>query len=351
MPSEVTVHGAGLAGLTCSLLLARSGHRVTLVGAPPSSQPTDLVLNEPTMMVLTRVWGVPGDRLLASGHALTTRRIRWGPDAVEQSVPAPAVVVNAPQLLRSLERRLLRTERHRVVSTEAPEPDHGQWAIHATASRDSTTSCPPVGRRCALIAHAPLAHGVPATVSRMATTTESWLYLAPLGDGRTLIQAMTPAPPLDPVRYLAAELAAARLDGWLAEQPDRVSVVPAAPWLAPHHPTPGHVRIGGAALRLDPVSGAGAGHALRTAILAAAVIRGVNDGLPAATALDHYTQRLRAAFADHLASCTSYYRAAFTSAAWANELHATATALTTHAEPLRDRQFELTLRVDRLTPK
>jgi flavin-dependent dehydrogenase len=346
MAAEATVHGAGLAGLTCALLLARDGCRVTLAGAPSGGGPPHLILNESTVAVLTRIWGEPGE-----GHALTTRRIRWGPNAAEEDMPAPALVVDGPRLLQSLRQRLRRavaaTMAEVPVVAGSPAADQGTWAIHATAPTDPAGA---VGQRCALIGYAPLAGGAPPTVSRMVTTPQSWLYLAPVGDGRAMIQAMTPVPPRDPAGFLAAELDAARLGDWLAGPPDRVTVVPAAPWLADHRAEPGRIHIGGAVLRLDPVSGSGAGHALRTAILAAAVIGGIRDGMPAATALDHYTRRLGSAFLDHLAGCVSYYRAAFGTAGWAGELHATAAALTTHAARQRSGRFGLALHGGRLTP-
>ncbi|MEU4695079.1 hypothetical protein [Actinoplanes sp. NPDC023714] len=329
--TRVTVHGAGLAGLTCAALLARAGCRTTLTGGPSAGGPRHLVLNEPTVTVLTHVWG---DDVLAGSHALTTRRIRWGPGAAEQDLPAPAIVVDAPRLLAILDRRLTGVDR---LADPAPSDwevhtmaVHGAGGTEATGGEEGAGGVA-VGRRCAMVGYAPLAPGVPATACRMATTVDSWLYLTPLGDGRAMIQAMTPTPPPDPDGFLAAELDASGLGSLFAGPPERVTVVPAAPWLAEHRAQRGRLRIGGGVIRLDPVSGSGAGHALRTAVLAAAVITGIRDGLPADTALDHYARRLGAAFLDHLTACASHYRAAFDTAAWAEEVRVTEAAITTYA--------------------
>jgi hypothetical protein len=312
---RVAVHGAGLAGLTCALLAARDGFTVTLVGPPSAGPPTDLVLNEATIAVLTRVWDDPGERLLDGCHQLTGRSVRWGRDAAPVLVPAPAVVVNGPRLVAALEQRLPDGVQR---AEEAPPAD---WTVHASARPASN---PPVGRRVALVGHAPM----PSTgVSRMATTERGWVYLAPLGNGRGLVQAMTPVPPDDPAGFVAGEIEAAGLGGFVSEPPQQVTVVPAAPWLSRQRAEPGRIHVGGAVLRLDPVSGSGAGHAMRTAILAAAVIRGIRDGHPAADLLGHYHRRLGAAFHDHLAGCAAHYRAAFDSPDWTGELNITATAL------------------------
>jgi flavin-dependent dehydrogenase len=321
---RVAVHGAGLAGLTCALLAARDGFTVTLVGTP--SAPADLVLNEATIAVLTRVWDDPEERLLDGGHQLTGRSVRWGRDAAPVQVPASAVVVDGQRLVDALEQRLPTAVRRAEV---APAAD---WTVRAAVRPAGN---PPVGRRVLLAGHAPM----PSTaVSRMATTGRGWVGVVPVGNGRGLVQAMTPVPPEDPAGFLAEEIEAAGLGGFVTEPPPQVTVMPAAPWLSRQRAEPGRLHIGGAVLRLDPVSGSGAGHALRTAILAAAVIRGIRDGHPAADLLGHYHRRLGAAFHDHLTGCAVHYRAAFDSPEWTGELHITATALTGQAAQLDTRR-------------
>jgi hypothetical protein len=321
-PGRVAVHGAGLAGLTCALLAARDGFAVTLAGPPAAAAPADLVLNEATIALLAGVWDDPDGRLLDGGHRLTGRSVRWGRDATPVEVAAPAVVVDGSRLVDALQQWLPAGVRRAEV---APSAD---WTVHA-AARPAVN--PPVGRRVAVAGHAPM----PATgVSRMATTGRGWVRVVPCGDGIGLVQAVTPVPPDDPAGFLAEEIGAAGLGRWITTAPEQVTVVPAAPWLSRQRAEPGRIHVGGAVLRLDPVSGSGAGHALRTAILAAAVIRGIRDGRPAADLLGHYHRRLGAAFHDHLAGCAAHYRAAFGSPEWLGELHITATALAGHAAQL-----------------
>src|SRR3954447_13075458 len=115
MSPQVTVYGGGLAGLTCALLLARGGYRVTVVGAAKDGGPPYLVLNEPTIAILTHVWADPEATLLAGSHRLTGRWIRWGPDVDAHTVPAPAVVIDRVGLLNAMEQRLFQLAPHRVV--------------------------------------------------------------------------------------------------------------------------------------------------------------------------------------------------------------------------------------------
>lgn len=320
MINRVSVQGSGPAALTCALLLARDGFPVTLTEpAPPPAPPAELVLNAATIRLLTDVWEDPG--LVDGAHRLTGRWVRWGSDATPVQVAAAAVVVDGPELCSTLERRL-----PAEVEREVERP--ADWTVHASPRPASN---PPVGRRVLLAGHVRSADG---GISRTATTGRGWIHLVPLGDGRGLVRAATPVPPDDPEGFLADELADTGLDEWVTEPPGQVTVGPAAPWLARQRAEPGRIHIGGAVLRLDPVSGSGVGHAVRTAILAAAMLSEIRDGKPAADLLGQYHRRLGAAFHRHLCGCAAHYRTAFDSADWLGELHITATALTGHAAQL-----------------
>ncbi|MGH8908556.1 MAG: hypothetical protein ACRD0K_19175 [Egibacteraceae bacterium] len=88
----------------------------------------------------------------------------------------------------------------------------------------------------------------------------------------------------------------------------------------------GWLAVGDAAIALDPVSGDGAGHGLRGAILAAAVVEAIASGQPARACPDHCHARLTAALRVHLQRCLVHYTA-FTSPPWRDERAVTAGAL------------------------
>ena len=64
---------------------------------------------------------------------------------------------------------------------------------------------------------------------------------------------------------------------------------------------------GTAAMAFDPICGDGTAHAIREAILAAAVIRALANGGPADELLAHYEARLTAGFHRHLTLCRQFY--------------------------------------------
>lgn len=140
---------------------------------------------------------------------------------------------------------------------------------------------------------------------------------------------MVPGPVEDPAGLLARLLAESAAGDVLRRPPGTVAAIPAAPRLhlapalEPTNESPsGVLTVGAGAIRYDPLSGTGTAQALRTAVLAAAVIDADAGGTPVAALCRHYTARLRAAFAEHLAACAELYCSAFASSAWQDELDA-----------------------------
>ncbi len=139
---------------------------------------------------------------------------------------------------------------------------------------------------------------------------------------------MVPGPVEDPAGHLGRVLARSPLAARLTGPPAIVVALPAAPRLhrAPATPpsdrTPGLLLVGAGAIRYDPLSGTGTAQALRTAVLAAAVIDSAAAGTPADRLCAHYTARLHTAFRDHLTTCARLYPQAFATPAWQHELEA-----------------------------
>ncbi|AQT75844.1 hypothetical protein [Streptomyces sp. fd1-xmd] len=198
----------------------------------------------------------------------------------------------------------------------------GGRAVHAQA-----------GRRRLLTGTAPLRRPREQDTARLDCTGLGWVHLTPLGRGDCLVQAMVPGPAEDPAGLLARLLAESGLASGLRRAPRTAAALEAAPRIhrAPAVPPAagrgGLLVVGAGALRQDPLSGTGTAQALRTAILAAAVVDTAAAGTSASALCAHYAHRLRAAHLDHLATCLRLYAAAFGSAAWRDEIDATRRAL------------------------
>ncbi|MEO3870917.1 hypothetical protein ABGB18_19065 [Nonomuraea sp. B12E4] len=392
----VTVGGSGLAELTCARLLLGRGHRVRL-DAPPAAGFRPLILNAETVALLDELWG-PG--LLARAWRLRARQVRWG-RAPEVRAPGAAVVIDGAALATTMLHRLTQ---HPVLTGATPPAgavERGLWlggteVAGAAPGRRVVSGVPPedpalvvAGRRHLLSsAGLRLARGVEEDVSFLETVPGGWVHLFPLGGGRAVAQAMVPGPAGRPGALLAELLAGSGIGARLAEPPDDAVAIPAAPRLHPAPAEPGRLTVGGGALRLDPIAGSGTAQALRTAILAAAVIDaqtgarpdGGDDRAPGRgqdyapgrgldgrwnspqegrwdsphegrweRLHDHYAGRLRDVFRRHVLSCLRFYGEAFDSADWRHELAAMRAALPAAPPPagLRLRGLGLVLTDDR----
>ncbi|WP_406737463.1 NAD(P)/FAD-dependent oxidoreductase [Streptomyces sp. NBC_00853] len=336
----VTIAGSGLAELTCAWLLASRGHRVRL-RPRPSYGPRPLLLGEDTLALLRALWGVASP---ADGHRLTHRHVRWAPGPPDPPLAHPAVVLDGALLCRRLLDRLCAhhpdaARPERAPAEPDPEPDlepdlepDPAGPPHWTVTAEPPTGHPgehwTAGRRHLLAGEAPLAPGQDATTARLDRTDLAWLHLTPLGNGRALLQAMVPGPVARPAELLGRLLATSELAPRLLHAPETAVALPAAPRLhllpatAPSTCTPGTLLVGAGAIRYDPLSGTGTAQALRTAILAAALIGSAAAATPPDLLCAYYAARLRTAFQEHLATCARLYPQAFPDPSWQHELNA-----------------------------
>ncbi|MGH3915934.1 MAG: NAD(P)/FAD-dependent oxidoreductase [Pseudonocardiaceae bacterium] len=331
--SEIVVAGRGLAALTCALLLARQDRRVRIIG-PETTGRRWLILPEAVAELLGEVWGSEVG-VLDAAWSVPRRHVRWG-DNDRQYVPAPSHALDGAALNQRLAAYLARNcgdqvrFDHRTPLSANPippgDPADGRWLITATPVPDSARFGV-VGRRHIITAEARITPTCDSATCRMETSSQGWVYLAPVGKELALVQAMVPGPVHRPVRLLSDLLGQTGLGAQLAEPPARASVVRAAPALLAPPCGPGWLAVGAAAIQFDPLSGSGAAQAVRTAILATAAIDAIDRGHCAQDVLDHYAARLHTAFTVHLRSCLDRYGATFPGEAWQDEVDATALAL------------------------
>ncbi|QFQ97567.1 hypothetical protein F9278_16600 [Streptomyces phaeolivaceus] len=328
----VAIAGSGLAELTCARLLLARGHRVR--PAPPPAGPAfrPLLLTGPALDLLGSLWG---DELPRGGWWLTHRQVRWGAGERSPRFPQRAYAVDGAALAARM-RELLDLGDGRAEPPGSGEPP--EWTVTADAASGAVPGGSVLrqcGRRTLLAGTAPLRRGGDRTTARLDCTELGWLQLTPLGGDHCLVQAMVPGPAADPAGLLARVLAESPLAALLS-RPPRTAVAPAAaprvhlaPAVPPGAPRAGGGRlvVGAGALRQDPLSGTGTAQALRTAILAAAVIDAAARGVPVDALCAHYTTRLRVAHHDHLRTCLRLYESAFTADVWQDEIDTTRSTL------------------------
>jgi 2-polyprenyl-6-methoxyphenol hydroxylase-like FAD-dependent oxidoreductase len=330
---RVVVDGAGVAGLTCARLLADRGWNVVVVERGRGPAPT-IVLNQLTLMLLGELWG--HHHLLDGAHPLTERRIRWGDGSPMGRVQQVSAAVDGQRLVNQLRLRLLHTSRGRVQILErplaAPAADQSRngpaWVIDATG-RGSTMAGPnhrppwfrSFGRRVILAADVALRNAADSHVCWMETVPNGWVFLAPLGHGQGLLQAMVAERPADQALALSDAMAStACIHGLVEGLASPVATFDAAPRLREPIGEAGWLSVGEAAMRLDPISGYGVAYAIREAILATAVIDTAGAAASSQGYLSHYQHRLRDAFIGHLDACIGLYGAGLASPTWNQEI-------------------------------
>ncbi|ONH56187.1 hypothetical protein CcI49_27360 [Frankia sp. CcI49] len=325
--TDAVVTGAGLAGLTCAYLLAGQGRRVLVTGwrpgdperasgtsqAPGETSPPArwLVLNELTIDLLREVWD-GGSGLFDGAWPVRCRYVRWGGSGTDQPLEQRSLAVDGAQLAQRLGRRLAETHPDLVRLTAAgPAPSAAEWLIAAGHPSAGPAGSRPVhiGRRHMISAEVELVAGESAA-SHLVATGPAWIFLAPVGPRRALVQAMVPGPVADPVPLLRRLLDGTELGRRLVAPPEAAVVVPAAPRLRQPPCGPGWIAVGGHAARFDPLSGSGTAQAVRTAVLAAAAIDAVDRGADELDVRAHVTDRVLTAFTEHVRTCLGLYTSA-----------------------------------------
>lgn len=288
---SIRIEGDGFAAWCCARLLTNSGFSVSLVRGPLRKRPWILV-SDPVQRLLCELAGDAG--LFRNAGRIRQRIVAWGPGEEEKKLPHSAAIIAEQEFLDRLWPMI-------PLANEPPD-----WTIRATSPGTDADHLS-FGSRRAQLAEVEL----PA--AREACWIESfengWLFLIASATSAGLLIAVG-APASD---LLAASRSIAPLVSSIhAAHAD----VPAGPRILSRMCGEGWLACGSAAMMLDPLCGDGAGHAVREAILATAVLRG---GAGAAL-LDHYQSRLRIAFERHLALCRGYYISGRSGPWWTREI-------------------------------
>jgi 2-polyprenyl-6-methoxyphenol hydroxylase-like FAD-dependent oxidoreductase len=196
------------------------------------------------------------------------------------------------------------------------------WQIDASGRPAATC-----GDRRLIAAVGALRDTAPRESACFEALPEGWLFTAPVDRDRALVQLMIPASGEVP-DLLRCAIAGSHLARALIADlhPDHWTWA-AAPAFRDPSPSVQCLRVGDAAFAVDPICGDGTGHAIRGALLAAAVLNAVEEGGDPEALRAHYQRRLRYAFVSHLQACVEIYATLPQRSLWAPEVEQMSIAL------------------------
>lgn len=301
----VQIRGDGIAAACAEWLLDRNGVSVSSVPAGRPKVPV-VMLGLTTQKLLCDVFEDP---LLFEGlQPINKRIVKWGARAVDaHSFSHNAVVVSEYELFRRI----------RAVSPESRYRSDGQpsWRIYASRPLPQPNVAQQFGSRIAETSAVQLKAAVTRDSCWVESLNNGWLFLIPAGEESAWLLSVGDA--ID--RLLAeSQLIARQLESVVSSG----GSFPSHPRIANPLCGSGWLACGTAALGFDPLCGDGTGHAVREAILAAAVIRAVQAGADMGEMLALYQARLLAGFSRHLKVCRDFYTAGHPGAWWEIERQA-----------------------------
>ncbi len=281
------IRGDGVAARCCAHLLSRSGVAVSFLPLDRPRLPA-ILLSEAAQALIREVFGLEG---LFHGLPRIRRRIvAWGRGASPVELDHSAVVVSEERLLESLGPSL---------PGAASDADF-DWTICAARPLPAASVEHRFGSRMASATPVELKATAEPAACWIESVEDGWLFLiadAP-GSGWLLSVGSTPEALPGKSRLIREQIA--------QYQPATAHFATSPRIMAPLG-EPGWIACGTAAMAFDPICGDGTAHAVREAILAAAMIRAAARGEDAVQLLAHYEARLTAGFSRHLAHCLPYY--------------------------------------------
>lgn len=298
--AAVRLRGNGVSTAAAGFLLAADGF-VLVGGTEPVHTAPVVMLSDAALALLRDVLGRP--ELFAGRPQIARRVVAWGGgEAV--SVPHDALVVTGGDIAAELA-----TAPHAATTTPS-------FTLHA-APPFPDTALRRFGNRQAMAAVVELTSDSDDQACHIEAISSGWLFLIPTGDRQAWLLAVGGGPDtlLGQSRLVAAQVralgpVAARFE----TAPRMLETLAGDDWLA----------LGTAAIAFDPLCGDGTAHAVREAILAAAVIAGIRGGGDPAALLGHYQSMLVAAMRRHLQISLSFYQSGGTTAWWREQADAVA---------------------------
>jgi hypothetical protein len=307
MAGQVNILGDGLAACCSAHLLSQQGFALC-VQRSSRLRPARLLLSEQTQLLLRETFNAP--HLFKHAPQIRRRIVSWGDEAPVE-LPHRGIVVSEQELLGELWQRVV-IPNPASSSTGAIDPI---WTIASLPNPDSLPKPRNFGARFATATMVELAGHSMNDCCWVESLPDGWLFLLASGEGRgVLISAgYSPERLLEQSRLIARQVSI--LD--VAVSPEHR--FPAFPQILSELCGPGWLACGSAAMTFDPLCGEGAGHAVREAILASAIIRASAKGSPTESFLSHYKTRLMRGFLRHLQVCLPFYLGGGSTTFWKTE--------------------------------
>ena len=303
---NVLIQGDGVAAFCSAHLLRRAGFRVSLRRTDRPRLPA-ILLSDAALALIRDVFERPD--LLREAPRIQRRIVAWRrTDGGESGKPLvlehAAAVVSEQSLLQNLEPAVPFDDE--VAGREA------NWTIFASRPFPQAVTEQRYGTRVASAVEVDLKGGCDSAACWIESLENGWLFLIPNAPGAGWLLAVGGAveQQLARSRVIADQIARFRVAGEFPAYPRIASPLCGSGWLA----------CGTAAMAFDPLCGDGTAHAVREAILAAAVIRALAAGGNAGEIFSHYEARLTAGFQRHLALCREFYRSGHGGPWWDAEL-------------------------------
>lgn len=281
-------------------MLATSSIPYSIDGESVAMQPA-ILLGTQTMTLLRDL--SPATAPLPNGWSIERRVVQWGDAREAISVPHLATAVAEGDLVAAISAGL---QADRIVAETPPS-----WRI-VTRGRGDEAPSTTYGRRMATSQRVRLQNPADARSCWAESTAAGWLFLMPFGESEAslIVAGYDPAATMETSRLIMPRVEITS---------PGLCAVRIAPRISQRLCEEGLILTGSAAMRFDPLCGEGAGHALREAYLAVAVVRAASRGESVVDLVQHYETRLRHAFLRHLQVCDSFYGSGGDSEFWHEE--------------------------------
>jgi len=341
---KALIIGGGIAGLTCAKVLLSNNLEIEILDASHSSAGPVLTIDKPTCDLIFDIWHVKkDDNIIRAGHVVNKHNVQWGPDNKKSTISRQSVVIDN-SILKDELTNCLTKEHNKSLTINNTSSSCDTTSLHYNSIKDC-------GKSFSWLIDASGRHSDMSNISRtvirysfgdrhiisvkcdltdpsyqnetwIEATNEGWLFVAPLDTSTAILQAMVPFEPNNSATVLKNLLQRTEIINTIVcniqvsqfvfkGYPDIINPLCGPRWIS----------IGEAAASFDPLSGNGVGYAVRAAVLAASVIKGISSGLSTIDCLNHYSLRIYSAFLSHLRDCLTYYNSGnFSLPAWRYEI-------------------------------